>query len=207
MDRGLLIIVPTSDLQTAADVVAAARGLRTTVLSGTVTGREVLDHLARDQYSIVHFGGHGDGVSIQLSDGLLRDDDVLTALRGAHVEMIVLNSCCSIRLAVELYRAGAAPRVIGWRDSVTDDAATRWAGEFYRLLALGADYSDAFVRSLGALTGDEPPMLLNGRIPALEIDVLEMRTAINNLQQRFARMHITLMTLIIVLTAAILILS
>jgi hypothetical protein len=187
VSNGILIIAPGSSLNTVADIVAAANGMRVATLHGYVSSREALKEIANGRYQIVHFAGHGCVDSVQVSDGPLGDEYLEMALRSSEVELVLLNTCASVAMAAKLYRAGVAPRVIGWRDDVSDQTAIAWAAAFYAALALGADYWEAYLNSaeiMRARTSDfEPPVFLNGRIAMLEQQVIAIQTEVDDLNR------------------------
>jgi hypothetical protein len=175
----VLVIAPESDLNTVADIVAAANGFRVNVLRGYVTGRETLKEIGSGQYDVVYFGGHAhDEDSLRVSDGPLDEEYLKMALRNAssgRLELVILNSCGSVAMAASLYRAGVAPRVIGWAQDVSDETAGRWAQAFFTSAAMGVDYWEAYMGSTEVMraldAGFTPPILLNGRITLLEVRV------------------------------------
>lgn len=177
--RGVLVMAPAASLANLADIIAAANGgMRVTVLDGMVTGREMLREIGSGRYEVVYFGGHGDEDGLTASDGRLNEEFLRQALRNASVsrlQLVILNSCDSISPAAALYRAGVAPRVIGWPGEVVDGAAISWARAFFRSLAMGTDYWEAYALSLEVLRLEfpqqRPPELLNGRISLLEQQV------------------------------------
>lgn len=65
-------------------------------------------------------------------------------------EQIVYQS-----LVQSLCRAGGISAILGWSGSVSDDEATRFAGEFYRNLSLGEKVGDALVNARNILF--DPP--------------------------------------------------
>lgn len=180
ISKGILIIVPESELNTVADLMAASAGFRINVLRGYVTGREALREIGSGDYQIVHFGGHGGEESLLVSDGPIDDEYLEMALRSAGVELVVLNSCASVSMAAKLYRDGVAPRVIGWpQEDVGDVMASAWATAFYSSLALGAEYWEAYLSSVEVMRGREvgfrAPVFLNGRIVLLEERVKDIQ--------------------------------
>jgi len=187
MSDGILLIAPDSDLNTVADLLAAAQGFRVNVLRGYVTGREALKEIASSRYQIVHFAGHGCVDSLQASDGPIDDEYLEMALRSSAVELVLLNTCASVVIAAGLYRAGVVPRAIGWRIEVGDQTAIDWAVAFYSALALGADYWEAYLHSaeiMRARTPNfEPPVFLNGRIALLEQQVIAIQAKLDGLNR------------------------
>lgn len=181
-DRSVLVMAPASNLKTTADIVAAANGMRVHVLDGLVSGREMLREIGAGGYEVVYFGGHGDDDGLEASDGRLDEEFLRQALRNAsagRLQIVVLNACNSISVAASLYRAGVAPRVIGWPGDASDGAAAAWAKSFFRSLAMGADYWEAYASSVDVLRAEfpqqRPPELLNGRVSLLEQQVAEIR--------------------------------
>ena len=174
-DRGILVIAPKGDVQGIGDLRAAANGFRVQVLDGVVTAREALAQISSGRYAVVHFAGHGWQSGLQASDGMIEERYLELAMQEGGPELVILNSCGSIHMAAQLYRAGAAPRVIGWRQDVEDEVAIEWATAFYRSMAMGSDYWEAFAASVDLMDdrrpGFEEPILLNGRITNLEQQV------------------------------------
>lgn len=178
-DRAALVMTPAANLNTVADIVASANGMRLDVLDGLVPAREMLRRIGRGEHEVVYFGGHGEDDSLVASDGRLDENLLRQALRAAsagRLQIVVLNSCRSLSVGAMLYRAGVTPRVIGWPGDVVDEAAGYWAKAFFRSLAVGTDYWEAFEVSVAALRAAFPqqqaPELLNGRISLLEQQVV-----------------------------------
>lgn len=186
MDRGILVIAPGGNLKNVGDIVAAANGFRVMTLDGYVTAREALKEIGSGRYGIIHFGGHGDLDHLEMSDGKLDDEYLEMALRSGNVQLVILNSCESINMAARLYRAGVAPRVIGWsQECVEDKMAIDWVIAFYRSLAMGVDFWEAYMNSVavmkGADAGFKAPVYLNGRIVLLEQRVAGIQEQLDNL--------------------------
>lgn len=102
------------------------------------------------------------------------------------MQLVILNSCESINMAALLYRAGVAPRVIGWSQECVDDKlAVNWAIAFYRSLAMGADYWEAYMNSVAVMKSEnatfKAPVYLNGRIVLLEERVAGIQEQLNDL--------------------------
>jgi hypothetical protein len=186
IDRSVLVLAPASELKNVAEIVAAANGMRVTVLDGLVSGREMLREIASGRHQVVFFAGHGDDSYLMMSDGRLADEYLRQALSNASVEIVVLNSCRSISAAAALYRAGVAPRVVGWPDVMSDAGAVAWARAFFRSLALGADYWEAYASAVELLRAqfaeDRPPELLNGRISLLETRVAAIQADLESMR-------------------------
>lgn len=208
MSEGILIVAPDSDLNTVADLLAAAQGFRVNVLKGFVTGREALKEIASGRYQIVHFAGHGAVDGLRASDGPLDDEYLEMALRSSAVELVVLNTCSSVAIAAKLYRAGVVPRAISWRVEVTDPDATAWAAAFYAALALGADYWEAYLSSVEVMQtrspGFEPPVYLNGRIALLEQQVMAIQARLDGLHGAVVVSRRVVVTAALVFLAALL---
>lgn len=180
--RSGLVMTPASNLQNLVDIIAAANGMRLDVLDGLVPAREMLRRIGRGEHEVVFFGGHGDDDSIIASDEALDENLLRQALREAsarRLQIVILNSCYSLSVAAMLYRAGVAPRVIGWPGQVADEVAIFWAKTFFRMLAMEMDYWEAFASSVEALNrrypAQQPPELLNGRISLLEQQVIAIQ--------------------------------
>lgn len=181
-----LVIAPASNLNNVADWVSSANGRQLTVLNGTVTVREVLAAIASGKYRIIHFASHSDKVgrdctsAIVMSDGEITDHQLVDAIRAANrkIELVILGVCSSIYIGNALYAAGV-PRVLAWTYSVPDAAAVEWARTFYSSLSMSNDVWEAKTTAEEAVKrlGFDPPIFLNGRIPALEAKVEKLEKA------------------------------
>lgn len=169
----VLVVAPDMQLNNAEDFTAAASGNRLTVLNHMVTVREVLAHISSGKFDIIHFATHGCQTALQVSDSEIPADQLEDALRAAgNVKLVILGACKSIAIAAQIYRAGV-PRVLSWRDDVTDTAALTWAQTFYASLRMSGDIWDATVTAGEAVRrlNYEPPIYLNGRMSLLEAEV------------------------------------
>lgn len=213
MTRGILVIVPESNLANLADLVAAANGSLVTTLDGYVTGREALKEIGSGRHQVVYFGGHSCLNDLQMSDGPLNDEYLKMALRSGDVEMVILNSCSSISMAAQLYRSGVTPRAIGWQqEDLGDRTAIDWVKAFFQSLALGADYWEAYMNSVEVMrardAGFKPPVFLNGRIVLLEQRVTAIQERIEALDGKALVPHwqIGLAVLLLLALAALVVL-
>jgi len=210
----ILVIVPESYLANLADLVAAANGSSITTLDGYVTSREVLKEIGSGRHQVVYFGGHSCLNDLQMSDGPLNDEYLKMALRSGNVQMLILNSCSSISMAAQLYRAGVTPRAIGWQqDDLGDQTAIDWARAFFRSLALGADYWEAYINSVEVMRTRnaefKPPVFLNGRIVLLEQRVSAIQERLEAMDGKAVVPHwqIGLMLLLVLALAALVVVA
>lgn len=176
----VLLVAPGMALRNAEDWVAAAQGLRLTILNGTVSVRETLERIASGCFEVVHFATHGDCNALQMSDGVIPGPMLEDALSAAgHVELVILGACKSVLIGAAIYRAGV-PRVLSWRDTVDDVVAAAWAQAFYTSLHMNGgvgriwDASQTAAEVIVAM-GKEPPIYLNGRLATLEAEVRRLQ--------------------------------
>lgn len=110
---------------------------------------QIQDCVLNDKPHILHFSGHGGGGSLLFEDSAGNAAPVttkafgeLTKLASGHVECVVMNACYSNDLAKAAAKHVEA--VIGCDDTIDDGAAIAFARSFYRALANGMDYEQAF---------------------------------------------------------------
>jgi esterase/lipase superfamily enzyme len=107
-------------------------------------------YLLQYQPRIVHFSGHGSCTGeILFAD---RDNQIqpiapadfakIFEIIGNQVECVVLNSCFSLEMADELSQYVLC--TIGMNEEIDDRSAVTFTGEFYRGLAFGRGYYQAF---------------------------------------------------------------
>jgi len=166
----VLIVAPFSDLATLTELISAAGQNTPTILNGTVTHRELLATLKTAEFDIVHFAGHGETMTLEMSDGLLSIDMLASAI-SKHPTLVFLNACKSLPAAAAMYSYGTG-YAIGWRDDVPDRIAEEFAVVFYRTLALnGGQIRKAFDTAEDGIQrshpGAEMPTLLNGRMTSI----------------------------------------
>lgn len=176
----VLVVAPDMALQNVEDWVAAAQGLRLTVLNRHVSVREVLERIASGCFEVVHFATDGQRNALGMSDGLIPGPMLEDALASAgNVELVILGACKSVLIGAAIYRAGV-PRVLSWRDAVDDKVAVAWAKAFYSSLHMNGGVGRIWdasqtaaevVRDMGA----EPPIYLNGRLVILEAEVRRLQ--------------------------------
>jgi CHAT domain len=121
---------------------------------------DLQDALLREQPTVVHFSGHGDGEPgiVLHSDGAGKpnriDADALkslfTALRD-NIRIVVLNACYSEVQARAINEV--IDFVIGMSDEIGDEAARHFAASFYRALAFNRNVQNAFDLGVAAIKG------------------------------------------------------
>lgn len=111
--------------------------------------RDIIDGLNRYDPDIVHFSGHGDrdALFFEGSDGRpheLRDEQLALLLQVARkpIRLVVLNACLSAEQAA--LATDYVDAAIGMEESIHDDTAKEFAGQFYGSLAAGNSLANAF---------------------------------------------------------------
>jgi hypothetical protein len=133
---------------------------------------DLSDFLLRHRPDVVHFSGHGNpngqvvledvtGEAESASVGAIAD---LFGILGGEVRCVVLNACFSQAQAERI--AEHVDCVIGTSRSISDEAATRFAGGFYRGISYGRSVKTAFDLGcneigLASLGEDKSPKLLS----------------------------------------------
>lgn len=127
-------------------------------LEGQVTRSSVGDALLEERYHVFHFIGHGtfeDGQGYLIFNGENGDEEDLISdevfarffLDEPSMKLILLNACEGARVSSSQAMVGMAPRlvergipaVIAHQYPVMDQAAIRFAREFYRSLCVGTE--------------------------------------------------------------------
>lgn len=182
----ILIVAPESNLAVLAELIAAAGENQPTILYGNVGHRELLSALRGSAYDIIHFAGHGDSMSLSLSDGDLSTEMLTSSLENQkRPNLIFLNACKSLPAAARLHQHGAN-YVIGWRDLINDQVAGEFAVTFYNTLKLNNNPQRAFDIARQAIDGLHPgiesPVILNGRMLLMEKTIDGLRKEIEALK-------------------------
>jgi hypothetical protein len=118
---------------------------------------DLLQALNEEEPQVLHFSGHGGGVtglSFEGPDGISQavSADALAQVLGAagdSVRLVVLNACYS-EVQAEALRAHV-PCVVGIAAAIGDRDAARYAVAFYRALAFGHTVGNAHQQGLAAL--------------------------------------------------------
>lgn len=139
------------------------------IVAMAVRPEDLLELLNRHRPHIVHFSGHGGHAGIYLEEdsgkSVLVDgatlEEVFRVLRDS-VQLVVLNACLSEQQAIAITRH--IDFAIGMSEEVDDNAAIRFAEQFYRALAYGRDVRNAFEQGrlairLGRAADHEVPRL------------------------------------------------
>lgn len=130
-----------------AEIEAAANDLDADLCIAGADTRRITEALSRKRYKTLWLAGHGNEDGIWLADDCRIDANSLApAIRDRGVELIILNSCNSARMAYELF-AKTGATVVYTEASVQDEAAFSTAKRLATELAAGADYHTAFNRS------------------------------------------------------------
>jgi diguanylate cyclase (GGDEF)-like protein len=122
---------------------------------------DLIQSLNEDVPSIVHFSAHGTGapgIFLHSETGepkLISGDQlrrVFSTFQGG-VSVVVLNACYSEVQAHGLIQA--VDFVIAMNDTISDHAARKFSGSFYRALAFGATVKNAFDQGLLSVALEE----------------------------------------------------
>jgi hypothetical protein len=173
----LLLIAPSTNLQTLQELLHAMAGMQVESLASPVTAREALGQIASNQYEGIHFAGDITTGVLAFTDGPLEVALLVNALNSApFIRFVILNGCDSLAMAVDVYMQTHVPCVIGWPEPLSDDAGQAWAATFYRALRLTGVFVDA-MHSAGEMLRRlyptvEPPRLLNGRVGNIKAELV-----------------------------------
>lgn len=143
----VLLIAPDFGLAAVADEVRAVSNvLRPAPLIGQVTRRDVLHALRGHEWDILWFATHGSELGIELSDGHMSTSDLTAVARASGAWLIVLNTCSSRLVGLELhYELGAS--VITTQAEINDVTAFQTGTLLAQALADGNGVVEAFEAS------------------------------------------------------------
>jgi len=142
--RNTLLIAPDFGLSAVADEIrAVSSALRPASLIGQVKRRDLLHALQGHNWDILWFATHGSEIGIELSDGPISISDLTAVVRASGAWLIVLNSCSSRLVGLELhYELGAS--VITTRTDINDVSAFQTGALLAKALAEGKSVVEAF---------------------------------------------------------------
>lgn len=135
------------------------------------TFEEIRDALDKKSYNIFHFIGHGfiknnkEFIALVDTDSkkckLLDGEEFANFFLGTHnIGLAVLNSCLGAPVSSQQVFAGIAPNlvrrgipaVVAMQYPILDTTATLFAGEFYRVLALGLPIDAAIQKTRNTIS-------------------------------------------------------
>jgi hypothetical protein len=100
----VLLIAPDTDLPNAdAEQQRIINALHPQVLLDDVTTGGVLDAIQGGAFDVVWFLGHSGPAGLQLSDGVLSPSHLAQILRQSPPQLVVLNSCSSLHIAMQVH--------------------------------------------------------------------------------------------------------
>lgn len=147
----VLLVSPEFGLQEAANEVRqVSMALHAVVLNGTVTRKDLVDTLSSlgesKKWDVIWFATHGDSKGVKLSDSMISIADLTAIVRNSGAYLVVLNSCSSRYVGLELhYELGVD--VITTEADASDMSAFQTGTFLARHLANGLSVQDAFERS------------------------------------------------------------
>lgn len=143
----VLLVAPESGLQGAINETrSVSLALHPVVLSGQVTRKDVLDAMAGHVWDVIWFATHGTPAGIALSDGAVPISDLTSIARNSGARLIVLNTCSSRYVGLEIHYELGIDVVTTETDA--NDLSAYQAGTFLaRNLAAGMATQEAFERS------------------------------------------------------------
>jgi len=143
----VLLVAPDCGLAGAvAEVRAVSSALHPVVLNGNVTRKDLLDAMAGHVWDIIWFATHGTPEGIMLTDGYVPISDLTAIARNSGARLIVLNSCSSRYIGLELHYELGVDVVTTEADA--NDLTAYQTGTFMaRNLAAGMSVAEAFERS------------------------------------------------------------
>ena len=186
-----LLVAPHTDLPSAErEVQHVINAMSPTVLIGAVTVHDVLASLSGAAYDTVWFACHGSEDGIELSDGLLPTATLTQLLRSVAPQLVVLNTCASLPVAMALYSTLRCA-VVATVTPVPDVTAYLTGTLFARGLAGGASVADAYEQSI---PGDNRIyVLLNGKIRmGAATDADDMKAMLAQSMQCSERVHLAI---------------
>ncbi len=158
----VLLIAPRVDLPNAqAEQQRIINALHPEVLIGDVVVSDVLDAIQAAQYDVVWFLGHSGPQGLQLTDGVLSPAHLTQILRQSPPGLVVLNSCSSLHIAMQVHDDLQAAVICTVLDVPDVDAYVTGAA-LAGALAQGLDFTEAYNRSRPA--SNRQYVMLNGSV-------------------------------------------
>lgn len=187
----ILIVAPAKNLA-QTEIPFVSSGNRPTILSGMVTIDHLETALCAGRFDVVHFAQHGSYGVLQMSDGMLNDDQLVRALQPQvpGLRLVVINACNSAGIAARIHN-DLRVATIAHEAPIDDRLAVVYARELYKALHSAPDLhaaDDAAFRALeveakmNGITGYARPILVNGDMTALHT----LEKAVADLQQEQA---------------------
>jgi hypothetical protein len=156
----VLVVAPETDLTLVRDeVTAVVNSLGANILQGFVTADMVLNKVT-EGWNVLWFMTHGTEEGILLSDGPLNASALTTLARAADAGLVVLNTCQSINVAMQVYNE-LQVSVVCTLSNVPDREAFFTGKLLAKELAKGKSYLDAYLDSKPGQT--ERYIFLQGR--------------------------------------------
>ncbi len=157
-----LLVAPESGLPNAPEETQRIINLlRPQILLGSVTVSDVLDAVQAAQFDVVWFLGHSGPQGIQLTDGVLSPAHLTQILRQSPPGLVVLNSCSSLYIAMQIHDDLKAAVICTVLDVPDLDAYVTGAA-LAGALAQGLDPTEAYQRSRPA--SNRQYVMLNGSV-------------------------------------------
>lgn len=183
-----LVVAPDSGfVETAEQVQDVIASLRTDqALMGAVTGAELMRRLRERSFEVIWFVAHGSEAGIELSDGAVSGDVLAQFLRAQRPALIYLNTCASMRVAVDLHDAVQAP-VICSVGQVEARAALYAGAQLAHYLAQGLGVREAFEASRPG--HDTTYRLIGGEATRVNGSDGQIWEAIRDLQAKVAKLE------------------
>ena len=176
----VLLVAPDSDLPKATDEAQRIINLlHPQVVIGDVTVSDVLEAVQGGAFDVVWFLGHSSADGLQLSDGVLSAPHFTQILRQSPPALVVLNSCSSLHIALQVHDDLQAA-VIATVLDVPDMDAYLTGAALAGALSQGLNIADAYQRSRPH--ANRQYVLLNGNLR------LNGETELEDLKRLVARM-------------------
>jgi hypothetical protein len=189
-----LVIAPPSDLEfQQAEVQAIINALNAEVLMDTVGLRSVMEALGRP-HRYVFIVGHGTPEGIQLEDGLLTTSTLVQLLRSNPPELIAINTCKSISMAVRI-REECSVATVATIIDVPDREAFVTMARLATALGQGMDVVAAYSASKPdanrtyVLMNGTPRMNANSRYGDVGRMLVQVYTKLENIEDRLRQLE------------------
>jgi len=184
----ILLVVPASNIDVAAEILTMANGHQLDICSGHIDRAKLELALGSTSYDVLHFAQHGDQYGLQFSDGVLEVSELVGMLLKAQrsLKFIVLNACDSIATGVEIHNALMVP-IIAHNSAIEDTVAIRFCQAFYRNLKV-MDLHAAFATARVMLMRMFPqsaaiPQIINGSRGTIDDLSLKLDTCAEHMMQ------------------------
>jgi hypothetical protein len=147
MADALVVAALTSEDYAQSEISALVNILDAELLLGSeATSRNLQERLNQQKWRIVWFVGHGTEHGVSLYDGPIASGTLTSFIRNASPDLVVLNTCSSLNVAMDIYNEVATNFVCTIQET-PDNAAFFMGKQLAINIARGHTFKESYLRS------------------------------------------------------------